>query len=951
MRELFGRKHTPMWLVVVVSAVSVGLAGCAQVTPLVKVNPSVPNTDQTTNQSQVLTTAPTPTASVAKPTAATAPGLRSTTVRLGSIADVLLLNGRVAGVDETPLAPAAHGTVDTVYVQPGQTVKAGQLLLDLDSKQQQKDLTAAQAKAAAAVDALQRGQQQVAQGQQQSNDRRDSAVADAQARLRQAQADQDKVRAGASATDRQAADTAVLLAQNGLERAVADLNKLTAGPDQSATRSAQQLVATSQVALQGALADQAKLRAGPDATAVREAERALADAKAAQLAAQTEFDKLTKGADPYDIRAAERAVQLAQANIDAAAAAAAAPVAPGASTGGATRAQRDAAETVAKLALLDAQDRLAKLKEPPSPASVQLAQSKLEDAKSGVATAQDKLDLLRKPVDQLALDKAQSAVDAAQAALDNAMASLAQLQSGPADDQVQGAKGAVEAAKATLTSAQARQAEVYSHPTDAEARDAQDKVSAAQQALDKILRGGPSTADASGPDMAALRRAVDDSNAQVADAQTALDATQLHAASQAVVAQVLVRSGDNVDSTKPAILLAQSADPVVRVNLLDGDKPKRVDVGQSVKVQLDGSDDQLDGHVASFAPAAANGDRIALVAVDWGTAHASIGTGARASITVQHKDNALLVPRRAIKTAGSRTYVEVQDGSTRKAITVEVGITTSTDAEIVSGLTAGQSILLDSAIDTAPNSGVLPKATPAPGGANGAAAASVVAAAPTIPASAPTPGTVPATGVTQAPTSTQTETAPVGGTLAAFDEHFTDNARGWTSNSQGTAWIADGMYHLVPRQAAQFVGVSIPGTENAGDIVVSGTFHKTGGPAGGGYGLILRDQDVARDGLRQNGLFYVFEVGDKGEIGLWLHDGDHWVDLVPWTPAAAVNPGTGASNELSVKAVGDELTFTVNGHKVATQTDTQLHHGAAGIFAGGDGNQVAVGRLTVATPR
>jgi hypothetical protein len=156
---------------------------------------------------------------------------------------------------------------------------------------------------------------------------------------------------------------------------------------------------------------------------------------------------------------------------------------------------------------------------------------------------------------------------------------------------------------------------------------------------------------------------------------------------------------------------------------------------------------------------------------------------------------------------------------------------------------------------------------------------------------------------------------------------------------------------LATSQAGQFVAVSIPAAQDLGDTVVSGVFHKIGGPAGGGYGLILRDQNPSeRDGRNQLGRYYVFEIGDRGEVGVWLRDGDHWVDLLTWTPSDAVKPGF-ASNELTVTAAGDHMSFVVNGIPVASQTDSTLRRGGAGVFVGGDGNEVALDRITVSSPR
>jgi hypothetical protein len=122
------------------------------------------------------------------------------------------------------------------------------------------------------------------------------------------------------------------------------------------------------------------------------------------------------------------------------------------------------------------------------------------------------------------------------------------------------------------------------------------------------------------------------------------------------------------------------------------------------------------------------------------------------------------------------------------------------------------------------------------------------------------------------------------------------------------------------------------------------------GPPGGGYGIIVHDQDnVVRDGTSQDGHYYVLEAGDKGEVGIWRRDGDHWVDLLPWQHADAVKTDTG-TNELVVRAVGSVLSLSVNGTPVATRTDAAFTGGSVGLFVGGDGNQVAVSRFTVQTP-
>ena len=75
-------------------------------------------------------------------------------------------------------------------------------------------------------------------------------------------------------------------------------------------------------------------------------------------------------------------------------------------------------------------------------------------------------------------------------------------------------------------------------------------------------------------------------------------------------------------------------------------------------------------------------------------------------------------------------------------------------------------------------------------------------------------------------------------------------------------------------------------------------------------------------------------------------DGERWIDLVAWTRSAAVRQG-GSPNDLSVRAVGNRLTFTINGTQVASVEDGAPMAGGAGVFVGGDYNEVALDRFTV----
>jgi hypothetical protein len=180
------------------------------------------------------------------------------------------------------------------------------------------------------------------------------------------------------------------------------------------------------------------------------------------------------------------------------------------------------------------------------------------------------------------------------------------------------------------------------------------------------------------------------------------------------------------------------------------------------------------------------------------------------------------------------------------------------------------------------------------------------------------------------------------GTL--LDERF---QRGWPNDPLGAAWFSGGGgYTIFARQPGQFVAIRAPIADVPGDVTVTGTFHKLGGPPGGGYGIIVRDQTVAAgDGLDQNGQFLVAASGDRGEVGIWQRAGSYWIDLLPWTPSSLVRPGA-ATNELKVEVAGNRLRFDVNGARAA-DVEVGFPTGSIGLFVGGDLNRVQLDRLVV----
>jgi hypothetical protein len=233
---------------------------------------------------------------------------------------------------------------------------------------------------------------------------------------------------------------------------------------------------------------------------------------------------------------------------------------------------------------------------------------------------------------------------------------------------------------------------------------------------------------------------------------------------------------------------------------------------------------------------------------------------------------------------------------------------------------------------------------------------------PSVPTLAPAPVTNVAVAAVSTPTAvlavpTPTATAapvvptatPTPEPVVVLDEAFSANSLGWPDDPDSSAWLTPGGYQLEPREPGRFVAVSPPGAPILDRVQVTATFHKLAGrPLGGGYGIIVRDEEsVALDGWNVTGRYYVLEVTDLGEVGVFRRETDHWEDLLSWTPSSAVHPGT-EENQLVVRTEGPRLTLLVNGMQAAQIEDQAIASGRVGVFTGGDGNAAMLTRFLVA---
>jgi len=305
------------------------------------------------------------------------------------------------------------------------------------------------------------------------------------------------------------------------------------------------------------------------------------------------------------------------------------------------------------------------------------------------------LDEVRKGPDPLALSAAKAAVQQTQLDADNAANHLEDTQAGAPADRVSAARGELITARAALDTAIARVNEINNRPSRAELADAQNRIAAAdaglrraqEQASLPVLEGDPAAFDEF-----LLEKTAAEDRAQLESSQAELTATRLVAPFDGIVTAVSVRPGDPVSADTPALVLTRAGDPVIRADL-DSRDATRFSIGQRAQIQIEGrTDEPWEATIMSTANGADESPS-AVLQVLWGDSPAEMGSSVQVVVTLREKADALIVPQRAIKSAGSRRYVETLEGAERRMVDVEVGILGAVDAEIVRGLREGQVVL------------------------------------------------------------------------------------------------------------------------------------------------------------------------------------------------------------------------------------------------------------------
>ena len=183
------------------------------------------------------------------------------------------------------------------------------------------------------------------------------------------------------------------------------------------------------------------------------------------------------------------------------------------------------------------------------------------------------------------------------------------------------------------------------------------------------------------------------------DAEEALRNAVILAPRDGVLLEILVGAGDVVNRTQPVAILYTRDDLEVIANVDELDLVN-VNPGAAATVRLDAYPAQeIEGAVVATAPLAREQGGATVfpttISIDIPEG-LDIRPGMNADVTIvtEARDDALLVPQRAIRTVGERAFVTVVENGDQTEREVLLGYRSGGQVEVVSGLSEGDRVTL-----------------------------------------------------------------------------------------------------------------------------------------------------------------------------------------------------------------------------------------------------------------
>jgi multidrug efflux pump subunit AcrA (membrane-fusion protein) len=208
--------------------------------------------------------------------------------------------------------------------------------------------------------------------------------------------------------------------------------------------------------------------------------------------------------------------------------------------------------------------------------------------------------------------------------------------------------------------------------------------------------------------IAADQAAIDTAQAELTVAEQSLAEANLTSPINGTIVSVGLNVGDTVSANSGTNVIVIIGTQSFEVGgTLSSSQVPSVKVGDAARVEVDGVDDTIDGTVSQVGPVqsgTAGYTYPVVVALPSSATGLFTGSTANVVIATGAVAHVVAVPTSAVQSLGSRSYVEVLSNGVLTRKVIKVGMVGDTYAQVLSGLTPGQSVVLADFAEPVPSS-------------------------------------------------------------------------------------------------------------------------------------------------------------------------------------------------------------------------------------------------------
>jgi uncharacterized repeat protein (TIGR02543 family) len=184
------------------------------------------------------------------------------------------------------------------------------------------------------------------------------------------------------------------------------------------------------------------------------------------------------------------------------------------------------------------------------------------------------------------------------------------------------------------------------------------------------------------------------------------------------------------------------------------------------------------------------------------------------------------------------------------------------------------------------------------------------------------------------------------GPTVLFSDDFSRNTGDWEvfSDANGEVFYEGGWLHLINYTTAPIDTMSMT-EQYLTDFVLDIETKLVDGTDNNWQGVVCR--------YHENGDYYAFSVSADGYYYIARFLGHDQTALADATPSSYVNQGWNVVNTIHIECIGSSLSLSVNGHLLASVTDSSISGGTLGLLATsweGNLSEIAFDNLVVTEP-